>query len=136
MHVCLCVQSANDIDLMAFVVCLIFVCLCFAFLKRQNYAPNHTNLTTQNLWGMWVQCETHLNYLNICTTTSSSSSKFWKIIYLFTKVLVMNLQAVSGDDLERNKRKLPDATFEAKNAVLGFVFGVRIALNVFCANIK
>ncbi|KAH8238352.1 hypothetical protein KR032_004918 [Drosophila birchii] len=24
---------------------------------------------------------------------------------------------------ERNKRKLPDATFEAKNAVLGFVFG-------------
>ncbi|XP_004521639.1 uncharacterized protein LOC101463160 isoform X1 [Ceratitis capitata] len=35
----------------------------------------------------------------------------------------INAEAVSGDDLERNKRKLPDATFEAKNAVLGFVFG-------------
>ncbi|XP_067635824.1 uncharacterized protein [Eurosta solidaginis] len=35
----------------------------------------------------------------------------------------MNAEAVSGDDLERNKRKLPDATFEAKNAILGFVFG-------------
>ncbi|XP_053949272.1 uncharacterized protein LOC128857545 [Anastrepha ludens] len=35
----------------------------------------------------------------------------------------INAEAVSGDELERNKRKLPDATFEAKNAVLGFVFG-------------
>ncbi|XP_065365214.1 uncharacterized protein LOC135958248 [Calliphora vicina] len=32
-------------------------------------------------------------------------------------------EAVASDELERNKRKLPDATFEAKNAVLGFVFG-------------
>ena len=35
----------------------------------------------------------------------------------------INLEDVSSADLERNKRKLPDATFEAKNAVLGFVFG-------------
>ncbi|XP_064555200.1 uncharacterized protein LOC135440123 [Drosophila montana] len=35
----------------------------------------------------------------------------------------INAEEVLGADLERNKRKLPDATFEAKNAVLGFVFG-------------
>ncbi|KAM7347672.1 uncharacterized protein ACRADG_007192 isoform 1-T4 [Cochliomyia hominivorax] len=35
----------------------------------------------------------------------------------------VNAQAAPSDELERNKRKLPDATFEAKNAVLGFVFG-------------
>ncbi|EDW07879.1 uncharacterized protein LOC6584922 isoform X1 [Drosophila mojavensis] len=32
-------------------------------------------------------------------------------------------EVLGGGELERNKRKLPDATFEAKNAVLGFVFG-------------
>lgn len=44
------------------------------------------------------------------------------------------LQEVLGADLERNKRKLPDATFEAKNAVLGFVFGVSSGplYNVVC----
>ncbi|XP_022234217.1 uncharacterized protein LOC111082327 isoform X1 [Drosophila obscura] len=35
----------------------------------------------------------------------------------------INAEEVLGDGQERNKRKLPDATFEAKNAVLGFVFG-------------
>ncbi|XP_030379536.1 uncharacterized protein LOC115627833 [Scaptodrosophila lebanonensis] len=35
----------------------------------------------------------------------------------------INAEEVLGAGLERNKRKLPDATFEAKNAVLGFVFG-------------
>ncbi|TDG44031.1 hypothetical protein AWZ03_009520 [Drosophila navojoa] len=36
----------------------------------------------------------------------------------------INAEEVLGaGELERNKRKLPDATFEAKNAVLGFVFG-------------
>ncbi|KAH8274680.1 hypothetical protein KR018_005054 [Drosophila ironensis] len=34
----------------------------------------------------------------------------------------INAEEVLGSQ-ERNKRKLPDATFEAKNAVLGFVFG-------------
>lgn len=34
----------------------------------------------------------------------------------------INAEEVLGVQ-ERNKRKLPDATFEAKNAVLGFVFG-------------
>ncbi|EDV33741.1 uncharacterized protein Dana_GF19142 [Drosophila ananassae] len=34
----------------------------------------------------------------------------------------LNGEEVLGDQ-ERTKRKLPDATFEAKNAVLGFVFG-------------
>lgn len=48
-----------------------------------------------------------------------------------TQLLITVLQAVSGDDLERNKRKLPDATLEAKNAVLGFVFGVSIILKYF-----
>ncbi|XP_037937624.1 uncharacterized protein LOC119671161 [Teleopsis dalmanni] len=35
----------------------------------------------------------------------------------------INAEEAPIDDVERNKRKLPDATFEAKNAVLGFVFG-------------
>ncbi|EDW00522.1 uncharacterized protein LOC6565184 isoform X1 [Drosophila grimshawi] len=35
----------------------------------------------------------------------------------------INAEEVFGAELERNKRKLPEATFEAKNAVLGFVFG-------------
>uniref|UniRef100_A0A1A9UEE1 Uncharacterized protein n=1 Tax=Glossina austeni TaxID=7395 RepID=A0A1A9UEE1_GLOAU len=34
-----------------------------------------------------------------------------------------NMYDKTSDELERNKRKLPDAKFEAKNAVLGFVFG-------------
>ncbi|XP_073831952.1 uncharacterized protein [Musca autumnalis] len=35
----------------------------------------------------------------------------------------INSEATSGDDLDRNKRKVAGATFEAKNAVLGYVFG-------------
>uniref|UniRef100_A0A1A9X0B9 Uncharacterized protein n=1 Tax=Glossina brevipalpis TaxID=37001 RepID=A0A1A9X0B9_9MUSC len=35
----------------------------------------------------------------------------------------LNTEDKTSDELERNKRKLPDAKFEAKNAVLGFVFG-------------
>lgn len=31
---------------------------------------------------------------------------------------------VSGDGLDREKRKLPEATFASKNAVIGFVFTV------------
>ncbi|XP_061386151.1 uncharacterized protein LOC133321066 [Musca vetustissima] len=35
----------------------------------------------------------------------------------------INAEATSGDELDRNKRKVGGATFEAKNAVLGYVFG-------------
>ncbi|KAH8301030.1 hypothetical protein KR044_011943 [Drosophila immigrans] len=46
----------------------------------------------------------------------------------------INAEEVLGADLERNKRKLPDATFEAKNAVLGFVFGVSSEVNSRTSN--
>jgi len=47
----------------------------------------------------------------------------WSCIFHFD----FHFQEVLGVQ-ERNKRKLPDATFEAKNAVLGFVFGVSISV--------
>lgn len=37
----------------------------------------------------------------------------------------MQENTITGD-LDREKRKLPEATFGAKNAILGYVFGVSV----------
>lgn len=34
-----------------------------------------------------------------------------------------------GDDLDRDKRKVPDPKYETKNAILGFVFGVSTCIS-------
>ncbi|XP_049538370.1 uncharacterized protein LOC125952740 isoform X1 [Anopheles darlingi] len=37
--------------------------------------------------------------------------------------LISEDAAIIGDDLDRDKRKVPDPKYETKNAILGFVFG-------------
>lgn len=44
----------------------------------------------------------------------------WSFSFQFIRLQENNI----AGDLDREKRKLPEATFGAKNAILGYVFGV------------